>query len=68
MYQMLPEIFSKFLINKKFAPVQISKKTFFEYFSLISWVLCTVTKFEKVVLSGFSTGTKMEFRIFEIEI
>jgi hypothetical protein len=41
------------------------KKTFFEFFSSISWGLCTGTKGEKVVLFGFSTGTKDEFRIFE---
>jgi hypothetical protein len=36
------------------------KKTFFEFFSSISWGLCTGIKGEKVVLFGFSTGTKTE--------
>jgi hypothetical protein len=36
------------------------KKTFFEFFSSISWGLCTGTKGEKGVLFGFSTGTKSE--------
>jgi hypothetical protein len=38
------------------------KKTFFDFFSSISWGLCTGTKGEKVVIFGFSTGTKCEFR------
>jgi hypothetical protein len=41
------------------------KKTFFEFFSSIPWGLCTGTKCEKVVLFGFSTGPKGEFRIFD---
>ncbi len=36
------------------------KKTVFEFFSSISWGLCTGTKCEKVVLMGFSTGTRSE--------
>jgi hypothetical protein len=36
------------------------KRTFIEFFSSISWGLCTGTKCEKVVLFGFSTGTKGE--------
>jgi hypothetical protein len=35
-------------------------KTFFEFFSSISWGLCTGTKGQKVVLFGFDTGTKSE--------
>jgi hypothetical protein len=34
------------------------KKLFLNFFSLISWRLCTSTKGEKVVLFGLSTGTK----------
>jgi hypothetical protein len=41
------------------------KKTNFGFFSSISWGLFTDTKCEKVVLFGFSTGNKGEFRIFE---
>jgi hypothetical protein len=48
--------------NKVFGPVQIPKKTFFEFFSSISRGLSTGTKGEKEVLFGFSTGTKSEFR------
>jgi hypothetical protein len=60
------KIFQKFYRskNKVFGPAQISKKTFSEFFSSISWVLCIGTKCEKVVLFGFSTGTKIEFKIF----
>jgi hypothetical protein len=36
------------------------KKTFFEFFSSISWGLSTGTNGEKVVLFGFSTGNKSE--------
>jgi hypothetical protein len=39
------------------------EKTFFDFTSI--WRLCTGTKDEKVVLFGFSTGTKGQFRIFE---
>jgi hypothetical protein len=35
------------------------------FFPAISWGLCTGTKGEKMVIFGFSTGTKSEFRIFE---
>jgi hypothetical protein len=38
---------------------------FFNFFTSVSWGLCTGTKYEKVVLFVFSTGTKGEFRIFE---
>jgi hypothetical protein len=48
--------------NKK---IKVKNTTFFEFFSSISWGLCTDTKCAKVVLFGFSTGTKGEFRIFE---
>jgi hypothetical protein len=43
-----------------FGTVQIPKKNFFFIFSSISWSLCTGTKDKKVVLFGFSTGTKSE--------
>jgi hypothetical protein len=33
-------------------------KSFFGFFSSISWGLCTSTKCEKVILFGFSTDTK----------
>jgi hypothetical protein len=46
--------------NKVFGSVQIPKKTIFELFSSISCGLCTGTKCEKVVLFGFSIGTKGE--------
>jgi hypothetical protein len=36
------------------------KKAFSEFFSSISWGLCTGIKCEKVILFGFSTGTKSE--------
>jgi hypothetical protein len=39
-------------------------KNSFGFFSSISWGLCTGTKCEKVVLFGFNTGTKSEFRLF----
>jgi hypothetical protein len=48
------------LKNQVFGPVQIPKKTYFEYFSSISWGLCTGIKGEKVVIFGLSTGTKTE--------
>jgi hypothetical protein len=61
------KIFQKFFRSKikVFGPVQIPKKIFFEFFSSISWGLCTGTKGEKVVIFGFGTGTKSEFRIFK---
>jgi hypothetical protein len=44
-----------------FGPVQIpKKKTFFDYFSSISWRLCAGIKCGKVVIFGLSTGTKSE--------
>jgi hypothetical protein len=36
------------------------KKFFFEFFSSISWGLCTGIKGKKLVLFGFSIGTKGE--------
>jgi hypothetical protein len=57
---MQPERFSKIFYRYKYP-----KKAFFEFFSSISWGLCIGTKGEKVVIFGFSTGTKDEFRIFE---
>jgi hypothetical protein len=41
------------------------KKTFFEYFTSISWGLCIGTKGEKLLLFGFNTGTKGKFSLFE---
>jgi hypothetical protein len=46
-----------------FGPVHITGPNailFSEFFSLISWGLCTGTKSEKVVIFGFNTGTKTE--------
>jgi hypothetical protein len=43
----------------------LRNKTFFEFFTSISRGLSTGPKGEKVVLFGFSNGTKGEFRIFE---
>jgi hypothetical protein len=36
------------------------KYNFFDFFSSIFWGLCTGTKCEKVVIFGFSAGTKRE--------
>ena len=46
--------------NKVFGPIIISKKTFFEFFSSISWGLSTGIKCEKAVLfrSGNYKGEK----------
>jgi hypothetical protein len=41
------------------------KKTFFEFFFDFLNSLYRYTKGEKVVHFGFSTGTKIEFRLFE---
>jgi hypothetical protein len=60
------KIFQKFFgsKNKVFGTgTNTLKKTSFEFFSSISWGLCTGSKGEKVVIFGFSTRTKGEFRI-----
>jgi hypothetical protein len=36
------------------------KRSFFEFFSSISWRLCTGTEVEKAVLFGLGTATKGE--------
>jgi hypothetical protein len=59
------KIFQKFLGPNIRNFDKYPKKKFFEFFSSISWGLCTGTKGEKVVINGFSTGTKDKFRIFE---
>jgi hypothetical protein len=46
--------------NKVYGPVQIPKYNFFDFFSSIFWGLCPGTKCEKVVIFGFSAGTKRE--------
>jgi hypothetical protein len=53
------KIFQKFFSSeiKVLRPVEIHK---FELFSSISWGLCNGTKGEKVLLFGFSTGSKSE--------
>jgi hypothetical protein len=67
MYQMQLQNFSKILgtKNRYLDRYRYPKETFFEFFSSISWGLCTGTKGKKVVLFGFSTSTKGESRIFE---
>jgi hypothetical protein len=49
---------------RSLARTNTQKKLFLIFISLISRGLCTGTKGEKVVLFGFSIGTKGEFRIF----
>jgi hypothetical protein len=45
------------------------KKLFFEFFSSISWDLCTGIKGEKMLLFGFCTGTKSEkLKIFLVPV
>ena len=56
--------FQNFLGPKKrnLDPYKNRKKLLLNFFLIFG--LCTVTKCEKVVLFGFSTGIKGEFRIF----
>jgi hypothetical protein len=59
---MQPENFSKIFRSKirYLDRYKYPKKAFFEFFSSISWGLCTGTKGEKAVIFVFSTGTKSE--------
>jgi hypothetical protein len=51
--------------SKNFGHIKYPGKTFFEFFSSISWGLFTGTKGEKRVLFGYSTGKNWTLKIFE---